>query len=752
MRCFLMSVVLSVFTILALGPQALASEFHVAVTGNDSSPGTRALPVRTIQHAAELAQPGDTITVHAGTYRERVNPPRGGTSESARIVYQAAKGEHVEIKGSEPVGNWANVTDNLWKTEVPNTVFGEFNPYSDEIHGDWFSPLGRVHHTGAVYLNGNWLIEAASLAELTNTNTATQSRQGGDEYLINIAWLRPHITSAKRIPAAQMSAKLGTQNAPCGEGGECVGFIRRQDWLTYTAVDCGKRCSEIEVRVAAASEGGGIEVHQDSATGPLLGSVDVPSTGGWQTWETYRIRTKPLSGPTNLCLVFVPLKRAALNAPLWFSQVGQTSTTLWAQFPGVNPNREHVEINVRRTVFYPDKPGRNFITVRGFILRDAATPWAPPTAEQIGVIGPHWSKGWIIENNQVSHSVCSGISLGKYGDAWDNKSADSAEGYVETIHRGLIDGWNRDTIGHHIVRNNEVSHCEQAGIVGSLGAAFSTISGNTIHDIHVRRLFTGAEMAGIKFHGAIDTVIKGNHIFRTCLGLWLDWMAQGTRVSGNTFHHNALDVFTEVDHGPFVVDNNLFLSAASFQSCSRGGAFVHNLYAGAINIFPYDGRLTPYLKSHSTELGGLHDNPRGDDRYYNNIFMQPVDLSQYNGAKLPVAMDGNVYLRGAKPCAIEADPLISDADIAMRIVGSGTEFTLQLTLDAGWKEARQRKIVNTRLLGIALIPQLPFEQADASQIHIDYDFAGTRRDSANPSPGPFENLLHCRIVLKAHDK
>ena len=155
-------------------------------------------------------------------------------------------------------------------------------------------------------------------------------------------------------------------------------------------------------------------------------------------------------------------------------------------------------------MFYPEKPGINYITVRGFTLRHAATPWAPPTAEQIGLIGTHWSKGWIIENNVISHSICSGIALGKYGDQWDNTSADTAEGYVKTIERALQNGWNKETIGHHIVRNNDISHCEQAGIVGSLGAAFSAVTGNTIHDIHVRRLFTGAEMAGIKFHAAID--------------------------------------------------------------------------------------------------------------------------------------------------------------------------------------------------------------------------------------------------------
>ena len=55
----------------------------------------------------------------------------------------------------------------------------------------------------------------------------------------------------------------------------------------------------------------------------------------------------------------------------------------------------------------------------------------------MGLIGTHWSKGWIIENNIISHSICSGVALGKYGDQWDNTSANTAEGYVKTIERAL---------------------------------------------------------------------------------------------------------------------------------------------------------------------------------------------------------------------------------------------------------------------------------------------------------------------------
>jgi alpha-N-arabinofuranosidase len=40
-------------------------------------------------------------------------------------------------------------------------------------------------------------------------------------------------------------------------------------------------------------------------------------------------------------------------------------------------------------------------------------------------------------------------------------------------------------------------------------------------------------------------------------GLWLDWMAQGTRVTENLLHNNTRDIFVEVNHGPLLIDNNL---------------------------------------------------------------------------------------------------------------------------------------------------------------------------------------------------
>ena len=89
---------------------------------------------------------------------------------------------------------------------------------------------------------------------------------------------------------------------------------------------------------------------------------------------------------------------------------------IYANFQGKDPNAEKVEINVRRECFMPSETGIGYITVSGFRIEKAATTWAPPAAYQDGMIGPHWSKGWIIEDCEISNSKCAGISLGKYLD------------------------------------------------------------------------------------------------------------------------------------------------------------------------------------------------------------------------------------------------------------------------------------------------------------------------------------------------
>lgn len=574
-------------------------EIHVSfLNGNNTYSGSKSSPLKTIQAAADIANPGDVVIVHSGIYRERVSPTKGGTSENNRISYQAAKNERVEIKGSEVIKNWKKVDGHTWKVEIPNSFFGDFNPYKETIYGDWLE-RGKWCHLGEVYLNNNALVETNDLTRMFSTG-------------------------------------------------------------------------------------------KDSA--------------------------------------------------YWYCKVDDKNTFIWANFPDKNPNEELVEINVRQTVFYPSKPFVHYITVNGFSMSQAATPWCPPTAEQIGIIGTHWSKGWIIENNTICHSKCVGITLGKYGDEWDNKS-ESVEGYVNTIKHAGINKWNKANVGSHWVRNNDIKLCGQAGIAGSLGAIFSKITNNEIHDIGEQNLFWGYELAGIKIHAALDVEISKNHIYKTQGGIWLDWMAQGARISENLLHDNTIqDLSFEVNHGPIVIDNNLFLSPVLAQvKLSQALAFVHNLIAW--NIYPVgltDDRETPFLKSHSTEIAGYQNNPCSDTRFFNNILINTSDLSPYDGSKLDIRMNGNVFLMNAKPSIHEKKPLgQSGFNPEIKLTDEADGWYIEITEDKCWLKGEQLPIINSELLGAPIISLQKFEQPDGSSLIFNRDYTGKKR-KLHPFPGPFE--------------
>lgn len=608
-----------------------AKEYHVSIKGNDANEGTEKAPFRTIGKAAEYAFPGDIITVHAGTYREWVNPPRGGESDDKRIVYRAAPGEKVEIKGSERITNWTKEKNGVWKVTIPNTFFGDYNPYIDLIYGDWFEGMGREHHTGEVFLNNKSLYEKETLDKV----------------------LTP-------VPNEKSKDKEGS---------------------TYT----------------------------------------------------------------------------------WYCENDGVNTTIWANFHTYDPNKELVEISTRPTCFYPEKQGVDYLTIQGFHISQAATQWGAPTAEQIGMIAAHWNKGWIIENNIISNSKCSGITLGKERktghNVWLNDtSLDGSLHYIEVTFNTIRNGWNKENIGSHIVRNNEISHCEQTGICGSMGAAFSLIENNHIHDIWVKRQFTGAEIGGIKFHAAVDTRIIHNRIHNAGRALWLDWMTQGTRVSGNLFYDNDMeDLFLEVNHGPFLVDNNIFASRRSILEQSQGGAYVHNLIAGDIYRYVEHGRYTPYFLPHSTEVAGLSIIPGGDDRYINNLFAtvlpanekdskRKYGLADYNKTVYPMMVDGNVYYNGALPFEGEKNKVVLP-DFKPDVKVEETADGVYLSLSVQGLDGLQTSRVTTERLGKAKLPRQAYEQPDGSPIDIATDYLGNAR-SNQPKPGPLESIKDGAIRIK----
>lgn len=470
----------------------------------------------------------------------------------------------------------------------------------------------------------------------------------------------------------------------------------------------------------------------------------------------------------------------------WFAQVLDDTTEIYANFADKDPNTSLAEINVRRSCFYPEKTGINYITVRGFEMAHAATPWAPPTADQPGLIGTHWSKGWIIEDNIIHDARCSAVSVGKEISTGHNlyNTYHRKAGYVyqlETVFLAKQAGWTKEKIGSHIIRNNVIYNCGQNGIVGHMGGAFSEIYGNEIYNVGTKHEFYGYEIAGIKLHAALDTQIHHNNIHDCTMGTWLDWQAQGVHLYANIYHHNTKDLWLEVTHGPHLIDNNIFGSTMNLLNAAQGGAYVHNIFLGAIYKYDVLQRSTPYHFPHTTDIKGCSLTYGADDRFYNNIFANTFgeenelwklgtsmyegcpdtleeyldtvwtkhgkgDVEYYAREKQPVYMSGNFYADGVPAYERDKNSVLSNSAANAKISVEEDGVYLEMDIDTCFADVKT-EIITTEKLGMPRITEALFENPDGTQITLDTDILGNKRGST-PTAGAIEGIGAGKVRVK----
>ncbi len=110
------------------------------------------------------------------------------------------------------------------------------------------------------------------------------------------------------IEAEAYDSQSGTRLEDCGDegGGQNVAYISDGDWCLYENVQLGTNAT-LNFRAARPSgyDDGHIEVRLDSATGTLVASVEVPVTGGWQTYQTLSASIGAVDGAHDIYLVFV---------------------------------------------------------------------------------------------------------------------------------------------------------------------------------------------------------------------------------------------------------------------------------------------------------------------------------------------------------------------------------------------------------------------------------------------------------------
>ncbi len=73
--------------------------FYVAVDGNDSNPGTIDSPWRTIHHAVDSVEAGDTVYIRGGVYHESVDIDVSGSATAGPVTFQSYPGEGAILDG-----------------------------------------------------------------------------------------------------------------------------------------------------------------------------------------------------------------------------------------------------------------------------------------------------------------------------------------------------------------------------------------------------------------------------------------------------------------------------------------------------------------------------------------------------------------------------------------------------------------------------------------------------------------------------
>jgi parallel beta-helix repeat protein len=162
-----------------------------AKNSDDSGPGTKDRPFKTINHAAQVLQPGERVVIAAGVYRESVRPARGGTSPEAMISYEAAPGETVVIKGSAVVKDWkpsdgwnfgidpeTKKPVKAWEVKLDPSLFPNgYNPFEvDNVIGNktWLryaedNMATYFRRRGLVFVDGHPLEPVETASDLGNS-------------------------------------------------------------------------------------------------------------------------------------------------------------------------------------------------------------------------------------------------------------------------------------------------------------------------------------------------------------------------------------------------------------------------------------------------------------------------------------------------------------------------------------------------------------------------------------------------------
>ena len=179
--------ILALLNIIVLTSSGFTGKIYVSNNSDEIQNGTKQFPYSSIGQASKIAQPGDTILVLEGVYRERVTPSRSGESGKP-IVFMGEPNKKVVIKGSEIwQPQWTNEGRGIYSAKPDEILFNDLaddypdshNPFKVNLSSTPYERQGRreyergfggdttmVYTCGQIFVNGRQFTEVPYKDEL----------------------------------------------------------------------------------------------------------------------------------------------------------------------------------------------------------------------------------------------------------------------------------------------------------------------------------------------------------------------------------------------------------------------------------------------------------------------------------------------------------------------------------------------------------------------------------------------------------
>jgi Carbohydrate binding module (family 6)/Secretion system C-terminal sorting domain/Bacterial Ig-like domain (group 2)/Domain of unknown function (DUF4832) len=162
-------------------------------------------------------------------------------------------------------------------------------------------------HPGTASVNANGLVTAGPAFGTVIIAAYTQDGGFKKETVITVEPNRVQIPAL--IEAENYIRMSGIAVENCGEGGFNLGYINNNDWMEYGVIVNSPAFFSVDFRVASPSGGGEISLINES--GDTLGSIQVPVTGGWQTYT--RITLNSVSLPAGAYTLKLLARKGGFN-------------------------------------------------------------------------------------------------------------------------------------------------------------------------------------------------------------------------------------------------------------------------------------------------------------------------------------------------------------------------------------------------------------------------------------------------------